>query len=139
MGAALDPDQALMEAGLDSLAAVELCNAAAAAFGTTLPATLALDYPTLRVYALLSSCEPCVTQRYLFACMHFFTAVLQAVAGYIAANPPQAGGSTEPGSAALTIDPAIILDAVHSACKAVLAADIPDNHPFMEVWGCSNL
>ena len=48
----MEPDQALMEAGLDSLAAVELRTAVAAAFGTAMPATLALDYPTLRVRLL---------------------------------------------------------------------------------------
>lgn len=49
MGAAVEPDQALMEAGLDSLAAVELRTAVATTFGVAMPVTLALDYPTLRV------------------------------------------------------------------------------------------
>ena len=49
MQVAVEPDQALMEAGLDSLAAVELRNAVAARFGAAMPATLALDYPTLKV------------------------------------------------------------------------------------------
>lgn len=45
------PRQPLMEAGLDSLAAVELRNAVAARFGTALPATVALDHPTLEVFS----------------------------------------------------------------------------------------
>lgn len=45
------PDEPLMEAGLDSLAAVELRNAAAATFAVSLPATAALDHPTLRALA----------------------------------------------------------------------------------------
>jgi hypothetical protein len=58
MGAAVEPDQALMEAGLDSLAAVELRNAVVARFGAAMPATLALDYPTLTVCPVvrLSTC-----------------------------------------------------------------------------------
>ena len=39
----------LMEQGLDSLAAVELRNGAAAAFGVPLGAAAALDQPTLEV------------------------------------------------------------------------------------------
>ena len=49
MGTAVEPDQALMEAGLDSLAAVELRTAVATRFGVAMPVTLALDYPTLKV------------------------------------------------------------------------------------------
>lgn len=49
MGTAVHPDQALMDAGLDSLAAVELRTAVAARFGIAMPVTLALDHPTLKV------------------------------------------------------------------------------------------
>ena len=40
-----------MEAGLDSLGALDLRNALAAHFAVDLPPTLAIDYPTLRVLA----------------------------------------------------------------------------------------
>ena len=49
-----------LQAGLDSLGAVELRNAIAAKFGTSVPATLAFDYPTLAALAefVLSSKRP---------------------------------------------------------------------------------
>lgn len=46
---AVDAGLPLMEQGLDSLAAVELRNGAAAAFGVPLGAAAALDHPTLEV------------------------------------------------------------------------------------------
>lgn len=51
-GAPVAPDQPLMEAGVDSLGAVELRNAVGARFGTDdLPATLVFDYPTIAALA----------------------------------------------------------------------------------------
>ena len=51
LGADVAPDAPLMAAGLDSLGAVELRNAVAEAFGVALPATAALDLPTLDALA----------------------------------------------------------------------------------------
>ena len=46
VGARIPEDQPLMEAGLDSIGAVELRNAVAARFGVELPATVTFDYPS---------------------------------------------------------------------------------------------
>ena len=55
MGVLVNATQPLMEAGLDSLAAVELRSAISSRFGISLPATVALDYPTVKV-ALVFLC-----------------------------------------------------------------------------------
>ena len=51
-------DQPLMEAGLDSIASVELRNAVSAHFELELPATASFDYPTISALAafVLSRC-----------------------------------------------------------------------------------
>ena len=49
MGLHVGPSQPLMEAGLDSLAAVELRSAMSARFGIAVPATVALDHPNVQV------------------------------------------------------------------------------------------
>lgn len=48
----IEDDEPLMAAGLDSLAGVELQSRVSAAFGVALPATVSLDYPTLKVRVL---------------------------------------------------------------------------------------
>ena len=51
LGAAPSGDQPLMEAGLDSLGAVDLRNSLNSAFGLDLPPTATLDYPTVDALA----------------------------------------------------------------------------------------
>ena len=51
LGSQVAPSQPLMEAGLDSLGAVELRNALSAAFAVQLPPTVTLDYPSIAALA----------------------------------------------------------------------------------------
>lgn len=52
LGTDVAPNQPLMEAGLDSLAAVELRNAVATRYQLDLPATLVFDHPTIAALAV---------------------------------------------------------------------------------------
>ena len=51
LGAAVPLSQPFMEAGLDSLGAVDLRNALGARFGVELPATATFDHPTVAAMA----------------------------------------------------------------------------------------
>jgi acyl carrier protein len=51
LGADVGSDEPLMDAGLDSLGAVELRNALERAVGVDLPGTLVFDYPSARALA----------------------------------------------------------------------------------------
>jgi acyl carrier protein len=53
LGRQLPADEPLMSAGLDSLASVELTNSLQGAFDLPLPATLAMDYPSIAAIAAL--------------------------------------------------------------------------------------
>ena len=52
------------QAGLDSLGAVDLCNAVGIRFGIDLPATAAFDYPTAAALADLVSAGTAPTQAW---------------------------------------------------------------------------
>lgn len=56
------PGCADMQAGLDSLGAVDLCNAIGIRFGIDLPATAAFDYPTAAALAALINANMAPTQ-----------------------------------------------------------------------------
>jgi acyl carrier protein len=50
-GTDVSPDQPLMDAGVDSLAAVEVRNSLATLAGAELPATIVFDYPSVNAIA----------------------------------------------------------------------------------------
>ena len=52
LGRALSDDQPLMEAGLDSLGAVELRNSLASHYGLDLSASLVFDYPSIQALSV---------------------------------------------------------------------------------------
>ena len=59
IGSSPDSHQPLMEAGLDSLGAVELRNALSSAFAVELPATVTLDYPSIAALSTyITSLQP---------------------------------------------------------------------------------
>lgn len=55
--------QLLMEAGVDSLAAVELSNSVSTHFGLEVPATLTFDYPTISAMAAFLAPQTSHAQR----------------------------------------------------------------------------
>lgn len=93
------------QGGLDSLGAVELRNAVRANFGIDVPATLALDYPT--VEAMVSYVGNLLAERAMVPIQATPSATLSAAAGQgpisatvgivsVAAKYPGAEGNGEP-------------------------------------------
>lgn len=114
-----------MEAGLDSLAAVELRNAVAAAFSVTLSATAAFDFPTLAAMAdhvarQLSALMPAQRQRAW------------------GDHGDDRDDGREPTSkhrrATAAIDLAALTAQLASLAADVLGAEVTPQQPFMEVW-----
>ena len=79
--------QPFMEAGLDSLGAVELRNALADGFGVQLPATVTFDYPTTAAMAAFITQQIAASQPSLLAGM--VAASLDAAPGPSQGQLPQ--------------------------------------------------
>ena len=109
LGSNISVDQPLMEAGLDSLSAVELRNSLSDAFGTDLPATVIFDYPSITTLAAF------IVER----------AGESSAAAQLSAAPGRQPGNT----AAMTMDVGKELQAI---VEAMLGAAVPAEQPLME-------
>jgi acyl transferase domain-containing protein/acyl carrier protein len=107
LGPDVGPDQPLMEAGLDSLGAVELRNALQARLGRDLPATLTFDHPSINA----------------------LTAFLAEHAASASAAAP-VGGAHAPADAAAAA--AAIQSELQAIVAALLGAEVAPDQPLME-------
>lgn len=107
-----------MQAGLDSLGAVELRNAVASKFGINVPATLAFDYPT-----------PTALSEFVAASLPQTLAQLS--------QEPLALATEESERAA--VNPQEITERIHAILCGVLGCSILPHQPLMEVRSCHAL
>ena len=70
LGFPVDVQQPLMEAGLDSLGAVELRTSLNAAFGVELPATVTFDYPSVAALATYLASQDAPANTQVWHCIH---------------------------------------------------------------------
>ena len=155
LGADIAADVPLMSAGLDSLGAMELRNGVSTKFGVSLPATVAFDFPTLKVLsALHNTGQSTLATVNLFdisavVIMHLLTFIsaCQAMAEYVAArvtpkdlplhaqtldNLPRMGTQHQSGAASAA-SAALVLQAVQSVLTDVLGTAVLPEQPLMQV------
>lgn len=97
-----------MEAGLDSLGAVELRNSVQARFGVELPATVTFDYPTQSALAAF---------------------IAQQIASASPAAPQMQLVSNVPTS---TVSAPEILEKLKTILRTIVGGDVPADQPLME-------
>ena len=89
VGSEVDPDEPLMAAGLDSLAAMELHNMMSSSLGVDLPSTLVFDYPSMSAMA-----------GYIEGRMGLSAATEAPPQRALEEGPPRAGGELRAASVA---------------------------------------
>lgn len=72
LGFPVDVQQPLMEAGLDSLGAVELRTSLNAAFGVELPATITFDHPSVAALAKFLASQDAPADTQVWHCIQRF-------------------------------------------------------------------
>ena len=111
-----------MQAGLDSLGVVDLCNAISSTFGIEVPATLAFDYPNAAALA-----------GFIVSKQHAATVLAMAVhnkglaaSGASWATQPSSDTAVRPGRGSITAQ-------LQEIVVQVLGAGVTPHAPLMEV------
>ena len=86
LGKAVDPSQPLMEAGLDSLGAVELRTALGSCFDLELPATVTFDYPSAASLSHFLATQTSANTEVRLHCHHAFLLPVLVLAPCILAS-----------------------------------------------------
>jgi hypothetical protein len=131
----------VLQAGLDSLGAVDLRNAIASAFGVDTPATLAFDYPTVAaltgfVVEQTAAAEPAASLHGPADGQEHADAMLSSSPAH--ALDPDSDGSARRLDPALGAgerlgDPRRLLAEVGALVAAVLGRPVAADQPLMEV------
>lgn len=118
LGHPVAPEEPLMEAGLDSLSAVELRNSLESSFGMELPATLMFDYPSISALAGFVAAK----------------SAEQAQLPGTAPQPPTGGAlaAQQAASAVPMLSTAAVAASLQTQVDEMLGVHVPRDAPLME-------
>jgi len=121
LNADVAPDQPLMEAGLDSLAAVELRTALTTSFAVDLPATVTFDFPTADALARFIASE--VAEAAEAAAL----TIAPAPQPQESAGPPAAAAAAAAGPSAAQVEAKVATEV-----RRMLGTSVERSQPLME-------